>query len=149
MKLVVDTNRITAALIKDGLARAILTSAGLEFCTIMYVRQEVLKYLSYIMQKSNLPEGTVIELLDLVLQNVRIIPENIIRQQMPEAQMIMADIDPADAPIIACALAIPNNGIWTEDKHFDRQDKVKVWKTGEVLQYLQRRTDEKTENEAA
>ena len=53
----------------------------------------------------------------------------------------MRDIDEKDAPIIACALAISNEGIWTEDKHFEKQNRIKIWKTKELEEYL-----EKTEN---
>lgn len=48
----------------------------------------------------------------------------------------MEPIDPDDAPFLACALAICADGIWTEDAHFDRQDRVRVWKTSDLLDYI-------------
>jgi len=55
---------------------------------------------------------------------------------MPEALKIMENIDINDAPILACALAIRNQGIWTEDKHFEKQGKVRMWKSIELLDYV-------------
>lgn len=55
---------------------------------------------------------------------------------MPEAKEIMKNIDINDAPILAYALAIRNQGIWTEDKHFEKQDKARMWKSIELLDYI-------------
>ena len=49
---------------------------------------------------------------------------------------IMKDIDVKDAPFLAAALAIPNDGIWSHDKHFEKQNKVKVWISKELLKYI-------------
>ena len=53
-----------------------------------------------------------------------------------EAKKIIGDIDQDDVTFIALALAIPNNGIWTEDKHFKKQNKIKIWSTKEILDLL-------------
>jgi len=42
---------------------------------------------------------------------------------------IMENIDPDDAVFLALSFCSPNDGIWTEDAHFGKQDVVKVWKT--------------------
>ena len=55
---------------------------------------------------------------------------------MNKAITIMKDIDVNDAPILACALSIPNDGIWTEDKDFERQQIVNIWKTKELKKYI-------------
>ena len=65
----------------------------------------------------------------LIFQNIKIISDEKVKSKMKEAMEIMKNIDIDDSPILACALAIQNDGIWTEDKHFDKQNKVKVWKT--------------------
>jgi predicted nucleic acid-binding protein len=33
-------------------------------------------------------------------------------------------------------LAVPNEGIWTEDKDFEKQKTVKIWKTKELKEYI-------------
>lgn len=134
MRLIVDTNRIIAALIKDGQARAIMNSGLIEFYTLDYVTEEVNKYRDEILKKSKL--DNIDFLLSFVMQNVSIIPEETITPKIEEAINIMKSIDINDSPILACALAIPNDGIWTEDKHFKRQKKVRVWKTEQLLDYI-------------
>lgn len=134
MRLIVDTNRIIAALIKDGQARAIMNSGLIEFYTLDYVTEEVNKYRDEILKKSKL--DSIDFLFSFVMQNVSIIPEETIKPKIEEAINIMKSIDINDSPILACALAIPNDGIWTEDKHFKRQKKVRVWKTEQLLDYI-------------
>jgi len=48
----------------------------------------------------------------------------------------MGKIDRDDVPFIALALSFPNDGIWTEDRHFLKQRRVKVWRTRELLKLL-------------
>ncbi|MBS3060935.1 MAG: hypothetical protein J4432_05530 [DPANN group archaeon] len=33
----------------------------------------------------------------------------------------------------ALALSIDNDGLWTADKDFDKQNKIKVWKTKDLI----------------
>jgi len=44
----------------------------------------------------------------------------------------MDKIDPDDTPFIAAALAT-NSDIWSDDKHFQKQNKIKVWKTEDLI----------------
>ena len=75
-------------------------------------------------------------LFSLFMQNITIIPEEDIKPNMKKALEIMKDIDSKDAPIIACALSVKNSIVWSEDKHFDRQSKIKVYKTKDLLKYI-------------
>jgi len=56
--------------------------------------------------------------------------------KMEEAENIMGKIDAGDVPFIALALSFPNDGIWTEDKHFLRQRRVKIWLTRDLLKLI-------------
>jgi len=136
MRIIVDTNRIIAALIKHGLSRNILLSANLELHTIDYVLEEVKKYLDYVGIKSNLNKDEVKTILALAMENIAIVPSEKIRLKIGKAREIMREIDISDSPIIACALSIKNDGIWTEDKHFEKQNLIKVWKTKDLLAYV-------------
>jgi predicted nucleic acid-binding protein len=49
----------------------------------------------------------------------------------------MYNIDPKDAPILACALSMPNDGLWTEDKHLKKQGKAKVYNTQEMIELIE------------
>lgn len=75
-------------------------------------------------------------LFSLFMQNIAIIPMEDIKPNMKKALEIMKDIDTKDSPIIACALSVKNSAVWSEDKHFDRQSKIKVYKTKDLLKYI-------------
>ncbi|MDE1823803.1 MAG: hypothetical protein KGH74_00715, partial [Candidatus Micrarchaeota archaeon] len=45
-------------------------------------------------------------------------------------------IDADDTPFIALGLAIANDGIWSDDSHFQKQKMIKVWKTSDLIPYL-------------
>ena len=45
----------------------------------------------------------------------------------------MEHIDPEDIVFIATALSISDSAIWSDDGHFEKQDKVKVLKTKDVV----------------
>ena len=65
---------------------------------------------------------------------IDIIPDDKTLSFMEEAKNIMDAIDPNDTPFIALALAVENDGIWSGDRHFEQQDKVKVWTTKNLLE---------------
>ena len=90
----------------------------------------------YIIQKSGMSRREVELVFRLFMQNIMIIPEEEIKTKMKEARRIMNDIDINDSPILACALAVTNDGIWSEDRHFERQNKIKLWKTKDLLKYI-------------
>ncbi len=136
MKLIVDTNRIIAALIKDSISRKILLFDKLEFATINIAKEEIEKYKQYIKEKSHLTDEQLENLLFSLFNKIQIIDDNIIQNNMEKAKQIMDEIDTNDAPFIAAALCIENNGIWSDDRHFEQQDKIKVWKTKDLLEHL-------------
>ncbi len=133
MRLIVDTNRIIAALIKNGHSRAIICSPDHEFYTLELVIDEIKKYFDYIIKKSKMTKQEIDVLFALFMQNVSIVPDHLVKNNLDKAINIMKDIDEKDAPILACALAVPNDGIWTDDKHFDKQRLVKVWHTKDLI----------------
>ena len=54
-------------------------------------------------------------------------------QYWEEAKKIMTQIDPEDVPFIAAALSQENAIIWSDDKHFDQQDRVLNLKTKDIV----------------
>lgn len=67
------------------------------------------------------------------MDNISIIPAQTIQPYLKEAERIIGDIDPSDIPFVALALAVENDGIWSNDKHFKAIKHIKVWKTSELL----------------
>ena len=51
-----------------------------------------------------------------------------------------------DSQFIALALSIKNDGIWSNDKHFKKQKKIQVYKTVDIIKYIEN-PDEKSSKE--
>ena len=58
--------------------------------------------------------------------------------KLDEAEVIMRHIDEKDVVFIACALSCNNDGIWTDDGDFDKQNQVKIWKSEGVVDIFKR-----------
>lgn len=71
-----------------------------------------------------------------MMSNMYVVDDSIIKYKFEEAKYIMDKIDKDDTPFIALALAVTNDGIWTDDKHFEKQSRIKVWKTQILSSYL-------------
>ena len=131
MRLIVNTNRIIAALIKDSVSRRIFLHLNVELMTINFSDKEIDKYKGLILKKAGITEIEFIFLLEKLKQRLILLDDAVILSKMEEARRIMNKIDPDDTPFIAAALAT-NSDIWSDDKHFEKQKKVKVWKTKDL-----------------
>ena len=65
MRLIVDSNEIISALIKEGMTRTIITSDRIEFYSLEYVMDEIKKHMGYIVQKSDMNKREVELLSDI------------------------------------------------------------------------------------
>ena len=72
------------------------------------------------------------QLFNQLLSRIKIIPEEYIHKKLDEANKILGKIDPKDVVFLATALSISDSVIWSDDRHFEKQDKVKVLKTGDL-----------------
>ena len=93
MKIIVDTNRILAALLSKGDTRRIILSSDIEFYTLDYVTEEINKYMDYILEKTGMNKKDADLLFSLFMQNITIIPEEDIKPNMKKALEIMKSID--------------------------------------------------------
>ena len=132
MLLVVDTNIIVSSLIKGSVTREILLSADILFVVPEWVHIEVKKHQELIAQKAGINQDELIQFTEEIFQVVQTIPFSKYKSQIDEGVNIIGDVDKDDAPFIAIALALDADGIWTNDKDFEKQNVVKVWKTKDL-----------------
>jgi len=132
----VDTNRIIAGLMKDSITREILLNTNFEFYIPEYLLLEIEKHKELILKKSGLSESRFQLIFDLLKENINVVPMSEITDHLDEAEEIIGDIDPNDIPFIALALAIQNDGIWTEDKDFRKQSRIKIWSTADLIKII-------------
>lgn len=136
MRLVVDTNRIVASMIKDSTSRAILRSDAVDLYTLGLARVEVLHHEQVIRDKAGMDVQEFAKLLSILLGHVHVVPDEVAKERMAQARGIMDPIDPDDTPFVALALAIENDGIWSDDRHFREQEAVPVWTTARLVDRL-------------
>jgi len=137
MKLIIDTNILISSLLKDSTTREILLNESLNFYLPEIVLSEVNKYLPYIIQKSELSGEEIKKLLNSLLENLILVPIDEYEKNMNEGMKIIGNIDKKDTQFIALALSIENDGIWSNDKHFEKQKKIKVFKAIDILNLLE------------
>ena len=133
MRLILDTNIIMSALIRDSITRKMMIESGWRFYYPKESLQELEKYKFLILEKSGLSEEEYTNLYNFLISHIFTISSNRINENFKEADNILGKIDPNDVIFIALALSIENEGIWSDDSHFQQQEKVKIWKTGDVV----------------
>jgi len=136
MKLVVDTNIIIAALIRNSATRRLLLNPELELYLPDYVFCELKRYKDEIINRSGLSEDEFYILLYTIMDHIAIVSKEDFAEYIPKAWKIMAEIDENDTPFLALAMSFENDGIWSEDDHFKEQKEVKVWKTRDLIDVL-------------
>ena len=136
MKVVIDSNRAIAALIKDSTTREILFNSIFEFVAPSHITIEINTYKNAIIQKIGIAENEFDILLSLIFQHIIIIPQKeydkLITKLTDEIK------DPKDVPYIAACIAAKAEGIWTHDPHFMNQKKVKVFTNIDMIKLSER-----------
>lgn len=132
MKFVIDTNILLSALIKDSTTRRILMGFENEFYYPKSSFFEIKKYKGLVIKKSGMDENEYVNVLDYLLEHITLLSDEFMRQKLIEAKKLMNEIDSDDVIFLACAFVL-NSPIWSNDKHFKKQDKVEVFTTNEFV----------------
>lgn len=138
MRLVVDTSILISSLIKQSVSREILLLPFMKFYLPEHALEETEIHKPKISRLSGLSFDEIDILLNSLLDNISIVPAQTIRPYLKKAERIIGGIDPGDIPFVALALAVENDGIWSNDKHFKAIKQIKVWKTSDLLIHLKR-----------
>ncbi len=133
MRLLVDTNVLMKALIKDSLVRAILLNPANDYFVPEYAFEEIEKHMDTLEKKTGLGEGEIRLFPGVLASNLRVVPKEEVRGRWTEAKSIIGSIDRNDTPFVAAALASSCEAIWSDDKDFKRQSRLRVLNTREIL----------------
>lgn len=131
MKIVADTNRILAALIKESTTRNILFDDCFSFVTVDYTLTEIEAHKEEIKKKTKLTDDELDILLVILFGHITILPFSDYKDFIEQC---INDIDdPDDIPYLAACLASNAEGIWSHDPHFIRQKKIRVFTNIDML----------------
>ena len=134
MKFIIDSNILLSALIKDSTTRKVIVKSGWDFYYPEMSFHEVRKYKELVLKKSGMSEKDYNKLLECILRHIIIVPDEIIINELEEAKNVIAHIDPDDVVFVATKLSILDSIIWSDDSDFDKQVKVKVLKSEQVIE---------------
>ena len=135
--MIVDVNIILSALMKDSTSREIIIKSELDFCFPEVSLHKIEKYRGLILEKSGLTDEELNALLKMLFQCIRLIPAEGLMRYWDESMKIMEHIDTEDVPFIAAALS-QQTSIWSEDRHFEKQKRIRYFKTEEVLEWCKK-----------
>jgi predicted nucleic acid-binding protein len=136
MMLVIDSNRLMAGLLKDSVSRRIILHKNLTFYAPDYIIMEITKHRKYLADKIEQSEEHIDVILYSLLENITLLPYEEFEKEMTDAIEAMKDIEPKDAPFLAVGMAIRADGIWTEDRHFERQNMLRVFTTKDLISQI-------------
>ncbi len=134
--IIIDTNILISALLKDGITRKIIITSGIQLAYPETSLKEIVKYKRYIQEKGGYTEEIFLKIMNTLLRYINLIPEGVIKEKSEEANQIMGKIDANDTIFIAAALALKSS-IWSEDKDFERQSRVNILKTHDMVRILE------------
>lgn len=134
MKIILDSNILFSALIKDSLIRAIIfASPDNLFLLPDYFFEEFKKHKKLILEKSELTEFEFDAVLQQLFLKITIVPNEITKPHYQKAYDIIKTIDPKDTSFIACVLAYNDSVLWSDDKKLKNQKLVSVFNTSEII----------------
>jgi len=135
MRIVIDTNRIIASLIKDGISRKIIFNKSFEFFSPDYTLIEINKYKDMIIKKADITNEEFDILLNLIFENIIIISKEGYSDYLEEANKLISDI--SDVAFIALGIFLKADGIWSDDAHFLEQNKIKIFQTRDMVKLME------------
>lgn len=136
MKIVIDSNILFSALIKDSTTRRIILEYEDTFLFPSIIFEELEKYKYVLLNKSGMSKKEFEELFYLIMNKVLIISEESLNKYKEEAFNIIKDIDVNDVLFVACTLAYSNAILWSNDKRLKNQKIIKVLNTKELIDIL-------------
>ncbi len=137
LKLILDTNIIISALInKNSTIRDILLSDEIIFYLPELVLAELLEHKELLCRKTGLSQKEVFFTIFYLISKVEIVKKGAFSENLKKAKNVMENIDIKDSEFVALALSIENEGIFSNDRHFDDSG-IKRWTVDELVNWLE------------
>ncbi|MFH1589568.1 MAG: PIN domain-containing protein [archaeon] len=134
MKLVIDSNMIIAALIRDSVCRRLILHNRFSFFCPDFCLEEINKYKPLILKKSSLSKNNLNKILSILFENIQVVSKEKYELYLKKASEEIDD--KKNTPFVALALSQSFDGIWFDDKDFDKVKSVKVYRTKELITFF-------------
>jgi len=136
MKIVVDVNVLLSGLIKDSTRRRIILKSGFDLYFPKVSFEKIQKYKAEVLEKSKLNEVEYNALLKALLGKIKLVSTEDLMDCWDGAKEAMEKVDPEDVVFIAVALRLDDARIWSDDRHFEKQARIKVLKTKDMQKLM-------------
>ena len=136
MILIVDASVLFSALIKRSFTFDLfesLSDRGFDLCSPQYLLEEIEIKRDRLLEYSKLTPSELDFVAELLLGKIKIIPKSEYGSFLSEAKELSPHTK--DDSYFALALSL-NCPIWSDEKAFKKQDKVKVYSTSELIKEL-------------
>ena len=133
MLIVIDSNILFSALIKDSTTRRLILEYTGFFLFPEFIFEEMDKHKDELLKKSKMSEEDFNQLLQLLLTRVLIVPNASLEKHYDTAFELVKDIDHDDLLFFSCALNYPESVIWSDDAKLKKQSKIKIINTYEMI----------------
>lgn len=136
MEIIVDANILLAGFLKDATSRELLLDARLNLFSPEHLILEISRNLvsnPKIKKRVHLPPKQLGELFGHLTHRIQTVPAASYRQHFSEALSLAPHEEDAHYFALALLFGIP---IWTNDKGFKEQNKIKIYSTGELIEHL-------------
>ncbi|MBI4170468.1 MAG: PIN domain-containing protein [Candidatus Aenigmarchaeota archaeon] len=138
MKLVVDASVLFAIIISKGRELRgkvldIFFHENVDLFAPMHLFSELAEHEERIRTASGFLKTDFDAFLAVLSLRIKPVLEAEIEQYLPEAMKLSPD--PDDAPYLAAALSL-NCTVWSDDPHFKKQPKIRVYSTRELSRLL-------------
>lgn len=134
MRIVLDANIVIIALLGSRATVVILTSQNHKFYAPTKIIEEIKKCKQLICEKAEITEEEFELNLEALLKFITILEFIEYDVFMEQATELIGYRDIKDADYIACALAVCADFIWTNDKDFSVQERIKFKTTDEFIE---------------
>ncbi|MAG20440.1 hypothetical protein CL618_03335 [archaeon] len=136
MNIVIDSNILFSALIKDSITRKIILISDSYFLFPLVIFEEMEKYKGDLFRKSGMDEKSFGELFNLILKKIVFVPDEVLYSYREDALKLVEKIDINDVAFVASVLAYPNSVLWSDDKKLKKLKNVEVLNTKDIIDFL-------------
>lgn len=92
------------------------------------------RYEDEIREKADITLEELDILISILFEKIEVFPATDYTDSVPEAKELIEDV--GDVPFLALALALKIDCIWSDDSHFLKQKKIKVYKTEQMAGFV-------------
>jgi predicted nucleic acid-binding protein len=138
MKIILDSNILFSAIIRNSITREIILDYDGLFLIPEHIIIETYKHKNMLIEKSGLTNQEFDLVLNGLLSKTLVVEKSVLLRNKKEALEVLKNIDTNDTMFFACALAYPDPVIWSDDKALKKQTRVKILNTKEIAAFLKR-----------